>query len=172
MSQLSTCCLANPTHFCTPLISFDHYCPRLWPKLDAAWLIIWQSAANYPAVARQRDKRERERNLLPPSDRDHREGRDQVGWFHLRSDTGSSREAGRNEAECKTQPDSRKPWLHNKLGKKKKEKHEAWCSAWFSSDENYFHHSPDGRRTPQTEPADRNTHCVVSQPNKWLEDLA
>lgn len=59
MSQLSTCCLTNPTHSCTQLISFDHYHSGLWPKLDAARLIM-QPAANYLAAARHRTRRQRE----------------------------------------------------------------------------------------------------------------
>lgn len=56
MNQLSTCCLANPTRSYTQLISFDHYHPRLWPNLDAAWLIM-QPAANYLDAVRRRTRR-------------------------------------------------------------------------------------------------------------------
>lgn len=119
MNQLSTCCLANPTHSCTQLISSDHYHPRLWPKLDAAWLIM-QPAANYLAAARHRTRRLRQ-NLLPPPSaglvtETCSERGDQAEWFHLKSEAGSSNETERNEDECETQPDSTKPRPQNTPG--------------------------------------------------------
>lgn len=158
---MSTCCLANPTHFCSPLISFDHYRLRLWPKLDAAWLIIWQWAANYPAVERQGDKRWREK---PPTTSEKTSklvicklvmvtaARARVR-IRLGDSTYGLKQVSQENQRKKSEVKYKNPARLQKDnkpggGRKKKDKHEAWCSAWFSSDENDFHHSPDGGRTP------------------------
>lgn len=49
LSECVNCRSANPARFRVLLIRFDRHRPRLRQKLDAAWIIIRQSAANYPS---------------------------------------------------------------------------------------------------------------------------
>lgn len=125
MSRLSSCCLTNPTHSCIPLIPFDHYHFRLWPKLDAAWLIIWQSAANY----------------LPETTQESREG------GCLPEGAAKARPSGSTSDPRQVLQQNEDEWKEAaSLHQTAKFTGEENKNTRFLSDENNFHHSPNGRR--------------------------